>query len=207
MTKDPENYMERVHQGKTVEDTRQVYGDWAKTYDETLTSLGYRSPWLVASIIAARISDKTAPILDVGCGTGMSGQSLSNYGFETIDGIDLSPEMLEQARAKDIYRTLTPVDLTRPIDMEDGLYGAAVSVGTFTVGHVKPDCIPEILRLIRPRGLFALTVRTDAWHDHGYDALLEKYAGQNLLTVLDNHIQSHFENQDQQAHFLLLGKN
>lgn len=207
MSNDPENYLERVHQSKTVEDTRQVYDTWALTYDKTLSAIGYKSPWLVAAIITARVPDKTTPILDIGCGTGMSGQGLAQAGFSVIDGIDLSPEMLDQARIKDIYRTLSPVDLTGPIDIEDNTYGAAISVGTFTIGHVGPDRIPEIMRVIRPRGLFALTVRADAWRDHGYEDLLHDYAEQNLLTVLDNHVQSHFEGRDQKAHFLLLGKN
>lgn len=207
MPSDPENFLERVHQCRTVDDTKQVYGDWASTYDQTLTACGYKSPWLVASIITARVSDKTTSILDVGCGTGMSGQAMSQAGFSVIDGIDLSQEMLDEARTKDIYRTLTPADLMQQIDIADATYGAAISVGTFTVGHVGPDRIPEVLRLIKPRGLFAFTVRVDAWADQRYEEMLSDLAAQNLLTVLDDQIQSHFDGRDQKAHFLLLGKN
>lgn len=207
MPSDPENFLERVHRSKSVDDAKRVYGDWATTYDQTLSAYGYKSPWLVASIITARISDRATPILDVGCGTGMSGQGLSQVGFSVIDGIDLSQEMLDEARTKDIYRNLMAGDVMLPIDISDASYGAAISIGTFTVGHVGPDRIPEILRLIKPRGLFAFTVRTDAWIDQRYEEMLNDYAAQNVLTVLDDQIQSHFDGRDQKAHFLLLGKN
>lgn len=207
ITGDPQNFLERVHDSRTVDETRQVYDDWASTYDQTMSAQRYQSPWIIASIINARVSDKATPILDVGCGTGMSGSALSNAGFSAVDGIDLSPEMLEQARTKDIYRTLTAVDLMQPIEMQDETYGAAISVGTFTVGHVGPDRIPEIMRLIKPRGLFAFTVRVDAWRNQGYGQMLNEFGSQGLLTVLDDQIQSHFEAREQRAHFVLLGKN
>jgi ubiquinone/menaquinone biosynthesis C-methylase UbiE len=44
--------------------------------------------------------------LDLACGTGRTGEWLKAKGVRTIDGIDVTPEMLERARAKQLYRSL-----------------------------------------------------------------------------------------------------
>jgi predicted TPR repeat methyltransferase len=44
--------------------------------------------------------------LDLACGTGRTAEWLKARGIATIDGIDLTPEMLERARAKKLYRSL-----------------------------------------------------------------------------------------------------
>lgn len=204
---DPNTFLETVHDSETVEDTKRVYGEWASTYEETMTAHGYRSPWVVASVLMVRVSDKQTRILDVGCGTGMTGVSLAKVGFTDVDGLDVSPEMLDQARAKSVYKNLVTADLLQTVDIADETYGAAVSVGTFTFGHVGPDRIPEIMRLIKTRGLFALTVRVEAWDEHSYDEYLNSLVEKGALTILDDQIQSHFDKRDQRAHFLVLGKN
>ena len=52
----------------------------------------------------ARITD--TPILDVGAGTGLVGENLYKKGNKKIIGIDISPEMLEQAKLKGCYSSL-----------------------------------------------------------------------------------------------------
>ena len=45
-------------------------------------------------------------ILDLGAGTGLCGEVLRNAGFENVDALDISSEMLEEARKKNIYKNL-----------------------------------------------------------------------------------------------------
>ena len=61
-------------------------------------------------VISKLINDKEK-ILDVGCGTGLSGFSLRKFGFKNIDGLDLSKEMLKIASDKKIYKMLFNLDL------------------------------------------------------------------------------------------------
>ena len=56
--------------------------------------------------------DRNSLILDIGCGTRLFGRLLKNEGYETIDGIDLTPEMFEKARALGVYRSLSEEDIS-----------------------------------------------------------------------------------------------
>lgn len=84
------------------------YGEWARTYEDTVLDLmdlrlfeRVRSvPWRQGRQVA-----------DLACGTGRIGVWLRQQGVETIDGIDLTPEMLDGARAKGVYRTLQQADV------------------------------------------------------------------------------------------------
>lgn len=67
-----------------------IYDEWARAYDRELTDVGYNSPPLVAETLAGMLADRSAPIIDYGCGTGLSGAALAAVGFVEIDGADLS---------------------------------------------------------------------------------------------------------------------
>ena len=53
--------------------------------------------------------DKLA-ILDLGCGTGLAGLAFQPLAAR-LDGVDLSPAMIEKARARGIYDHLDVADL------------------------------------------------------------------------------------------------
>ena len=80
-------------------------------------------------------------VVDLGCGTGVAGACLREHGLATVDGIDISPEMLQIAVSTNVYRQLVVADLTAPVPGPSGAYGGSISAGTFTSGHVGPDAI------------------------------------------------------------------
>lgn len=111
-------------------DGQQLYREWATSYDATmLDGLGYLSPRRVVGLAADMRSLVSGPVLDIGCGTGLLGDELVRHGFEVFDGIDLSPEMLEVARQRGVYRTLIEADLLGRLPIDDGVYGGAVCAG------------------------------------------------------------------------------
>lgn len=61
--------------------TKNLYKDWAETYDEEIMANGYASPVRTAEALAKCGAQLDAPILDVGCGTGVSGLLLRDAGF------------------------------------------------------------------------------------------------------------------------------
>ena len=163
------------------EETREFYKAWAETYDQTFAQdRGYRSPAEVARRFRAA-ADGNEPVLDVGAGTGLIGAALD--GVE-IDALDLSPEMLEVAGRKGVYRKLITADLTGPLDIPDASYGGVVSSGTFTHGHVGPVCLPELIRITRPGALFVCTVIPAVYDSAGFgSALAQLVAGAQITPI------------------------
>ena len=106
---------------ETPDDNRELYRRWASSFEDGFAaSHGYIYDHNVAAALSDRSPDWSRPVLDVGCGTGLVGLALSEVGAETLDGIDLSPEMLAVAKTKTLggrplYRELIEADLTQPI--------------------------------------------------------------------------------------------
>jgi SAM-dependent methyltransferase len=116
-------------------------------------------------------------VLDVGAGTGLLAGALRTQGFAgQIDGVDLSPEMLEVAGAKGLYRHLMRADVTRPLPLEGG-YAGVVSSGTFTHGHVGPEAFGPLLDVAVPGALFAFSVNAGVWETLGFGRAFEAMGG------------------------------
>jgi hypothetical protein len=98
--KDFKNFDRRDY--RTVS-ARTGYGEWAKTYEEAVPN---RLDIRVLESLRIINWSIARECLDLACDTGRTGEWLKARGVATIDGIDLTPEMLERASAKGLYRTL-----------------------------------------------------------------------------------------------------
>lgn len=134
------------------EDARRLYDDWAETYDQSFgTGWGYVAPRRIAEIYRTEMGQDNLPVLDIGAGTGLVAEHLGGL---AVDGFDISPEMLAEAEKKGVYRQTLQGDLTAPLAIADQTYGGIICCGTFTHGHVGPECLPELLRITQPGALF-----------------------------------------------------
>jgi predicted TPR repeat methyltransferase len=154
-----------------TDDAAELYGAWAGTYDDDVFGrLGFTGSARIAELLIEHLPGPTAPVLDLGCGTGAVGRRLAELGVTTVDGVDLSPEMLELARRTGAYRRLAVQDLTAA-DLElRGPYAATVSAGTFTSGHVGPSAVPGVLAALAPGGVIAWVIGAAVWP--GFEAAL-----------------------------------
>ena len=183
----PENdksktYLDRAYHLDGQDETRALYADWAQTYDEDLVKkLDYCGPEELAGLIAARAADPDGAILDAGAGTGLVGQSLAKRGFTTIDGIDLSPDMLDVAGRKGVYRTLSVADMTKRLPVADGAYQVVTSCGTFTHAHVGPVAFDELVRVTAPGGLFMPAINTALHESAGFAARIADLVASGLV--------------------------
>ncbi|MDC1386844.1 class I SAM-dependent methyltransferase [Candidatus Thioglobus sp.] len=158
-----------VYSLKTPEDSINLYKTWASTYDDDFAKQNdYRSPIEIAKYFAKYSNNENTPILDVGAGTGLIGECL-NLNSKKVDAIDISPEMLEIARAKNCYSKIIEADLTKRLLINDNHYGAIISAGTFTHGHVGPNVLDELLRVTRSGGLFVFTIHYKLFKKAGFD--------------------------------------
>ena len=168
-TAEPEPYQggakyNSVYDQSTVE----IYDQWAADgYDAQIAANSICCDNLVAKFFSLVKAD-AAPlkILDAGCGTGRVGEvcqrDKNNVAIDLIDGIDYSQGMLDVAKTKNAYNNLTVVDLTKPFDptlFPTNTYDAMLCSGVFLQGHVGPEAIPELSRVVKVGGLLCFTVR------------------------------------------------
>ena len=160
---------------KTPNDSIKLYKKWAQTYDKDFAlNNNYLSPKKISNYYNKYSRNTDTPILDVGAGTGLVGELLHGSGHEQIIGIDISPEMLRQAEIKRCYSSLIEADITKKIPLENDSIGGIISAGTFTHGHVGPDAIDELIRVIKPGGLFVLSINSKFFKKSGFAEKFKK---------------------------------
>ena len=167
---------------------RALYRDWATSYDaDFVAAMGYAYPGFLAALFRDHAREADAPVLDIGCGSGAVAEALRDVcgaALPRIDGLDLSPEMLAVAREKRIYDRLIEADLLARLPVPDASYGALVSAGTFTHGHVGPAALDELIRIARPDALFALGINAQHFEGHGFGAAFTALAECGAITGL-----------------------
>ena len=99
-TSAPKKYIENLFDG------------YSKKFEESLVgNLQYKIPQLLTEIIVKEHGISTlGSVLDLGCGTGLTGLEIKNF-CSNLEGIDLSKKMLELANAKNVYDKLVHTDI------------------------------------------------------------------------------------------------
>lgn len=158
-----------------------VYDGWVSTYDTDVQSWGYEVPDRLAAVIAAS-GATNGDVLDAGCGTGLIGVALDAVGVASIIGADFSPESVDVARQRDIYRELHVVDLSQPLPFTSQRFLAVVCGGVFSYLTDPAAVLREFLRIVRHGGPIVFTQRVDLWAEHQMDVVLQQLADEGRCT-------------------------
>lgn len=184
-------FLDRAYDLDTAEKTRAFYRDWAASYDEEVRASGYASPARTAAAMAETAGDLAAPFLDLGCGTGLSGEAFREAGFTTIDGTDFSEEMLAAAETKGIYRRLFKGDLNNPIPAAPGDYANIAAVGVFSPGHAPAEMIEAVIALLPQGGCFGLSLNDHALAEQTYEDKIQALVNSGVAEVASNTYGDH----------------
>jgi predicted TPR repeat methyltransferase len=152
---------------------RTLFDQYAPRFDRALIDdLGYRGPSLLfKAVLAARQAVKKPAFfkraIDLGCGTGLAASAFARE-VDHFTGIDLSPGMVEKAKATRLYAELEVGDMleglrSRPAASADLVLAADAMV-------YVTDLVPlltEIGRVLAADGLLAFT--------------LERHAGEGVI--------------------------
>jgi predicted TPR repeat methyltransferase len=145
-----------------------LFDQYAPRFDAALLDdLGYCAPaLLLAAVVGARTAvgrpATFSRVIDVGCGTGLAARAFSPIAGEII-GIDLSPRMIERARATGLYAEVEVAEIVeglagRPDASADLILAADVMVYV----HDMTALLAEVARVLASGGLFAFTVESHA---------------------------------------------
>ena len=174
----------------------------------------YFGPGLVAGALAQHAPDAGLDILDIGCGTGLVGARLRSQArplVRRLDGVDLSPAMLEKARAKKLYDRLDQADLLAfLLDHKDSYDAILAAAALIHFGDLTP-LFQATAAALRDKGLFVFTLfpnedadfavasnarlRQSGCFSHGA-GYLERLAGANRFSVLMLETVLHEYDQD-----------
>lgn len=141
----------------------RLFDDYASRFDtHLLGTLGYSVPKSMREAVGRTIpSDRRFQhALDLGCGTGLIGEHFRDVVAE-IDGVDLSPKMLEQARHKNIYGKLDCDEIVAWLERaatESLSFDIVLAADVFIyLGNLEP-AFNAVRKILAVGGLFAFSV-------------------------------------------------
>lgn len=148
---------------------RHLFDQFSADYDaRMLVQLSYRGHAILRELADLVMGSATEPlaVLDLGCGTGLAGQAFRDLA-RRLDGVDLSPRMLEKARDRGIYDELILADLESALAADGPAYDLVIAADTLVYLGDLGAVVAGANRRLRPGGLMLFTVEAGA--GEGFD--------------------------------------
>jgi predicted TPR repeat methyltransferase len=139
---------------------RQLYARFASFYDENMRGdLDYRAPELLGAAIERALGDRrNLRVVDLGCGTGLSGRQLRPRAT-WLAGVDLSADMVTRARAEGVYDSLQVDEITAYLTGEAiRTFDLVAACDTFIYCGDLRQVVTPAARCLAPGGVLAFTV-------------------------------------------------
>ena len=138
---------------------QSTFDRFAGSFDEVLERLDYRAPAVCDALITRLLGAPAAnlTVLDAGCGTGLCAPFLLPHA-QTLDGVDLSPKMLEKAALRNCYRRLDEAELTAWLAAYPASYDLIVSADTLCYFGALEKVVVNAARALRSGGHFVFTL-------------------------------------------------
>ena len=171
--------------GKTTSvSVRAHYDEWATSYNKEITENGYATPGRCAAALAQFSNDRTAPILDFGCGTGLSGLALKLAGFQVIDGIDLSADMLKVAKTTETYRSLELIEPNAVLPTTDVAYANIAAIGVIGAGAAPISVFHLLMHALPKGGKLVFSLNDHALADPENEAAINEWTKKGSANLL-----------------------
>ena len=145
---------------------RRLFDQHAPSFDEKLDGLRYRAPALLLEAVreVAPTPLRIGTMLDLGCGTGLSGAAFRPC-VDWLTGVDVSPDMIAKARGKGLYDRLATADLLQHLAAEaeaSARYHLVIAADVFVYVNDLAPAAAAVARVLAPGDLFAFTVESHA---------------------------------------------
>jgi len=163
-----------VYSADSPQAVAKAYADWAASYDSETAALGYLLPFLITAWVARHVPAGDGPLLDAGCGTGLTGPQMKALGYDNLAGLDLSNEMLTIAAGRGSYNDLKQATLGERLPWPNDYFRAFFSTGVFTMGHAPASGLRDLVRITRRGGHAVFTVRDQVFEKGGFQAVFDE---------------------------------
>lgn len=129
-----------------------------------LAGLGYRIPELACDVLrqhpSIRAGNPLGPVLDLGCGTGLVAVALHGLPVGPFTGVDISPNMLAQARTKRLYAELREADITDELRGGKASWPLIIAADVISYMGELGDILHDIRARLVPDGWFIFSVES-----------------------------------------------
>lgn len=149
----------------------EAYETLANIYDRELAAANSKGPQSITHEWSQYYDGITTmqKVFDAGCGTGRVAVEMRKLPYASLlklYGGDLSPDMIEHAKPKNVYDDLQVMNLKEPLPYEEGFFDSIISSGTFLQNHCSPECLPNITRVLKVNGYIVASVRIPYWEEN-----------------------------------------
>lgn len=137
-----------------------LFDQHAEAFDAILVGqLGYHVPEMLPDLLAAHATGAFAHMLDLGCGTGLSGLTMAPF-CTRITGVDLAEEMVALADKREVYDQLFIGDAVQFLIEEDESYDLIVATDVMPyLGDLAP-IFDGVAGCLSPGGTFVFSTET-----------------------------------------------
>ncbi len=137
---------------------RSLFDAYAQTFDAHLVQvLHYQAHAVLVQNLIGLGGRRYAHALDLGCGTGLCGPLVRPI-VAQVDGVDLSPKMVEKARALKVYERLVPSDIEDYLRTTELRYDLILAADVFIyIGDLEP-VFSAVAKVMDRGGVFCFSV-------------------------------------------------
>ena len=143
-----------------------LFDQYAPRFEDALLGdLDYRAPQLLfKAVVAVRVAARKPAFfkraIDLGCGTGLGAAAFAKE-VDHFIGIDLSPGMVEEARATGLYEELEVDDMVAGLSSKaEASADLVLAADAFVYVPQLAPALTQVQRVLAPGGLLAFTVET-----------------------------------------------
>jgi SAM-dependent methyltransferase len=144
--------------------------------------------------------DRSAAVLDYGCGYGRTMDALQQRGFNNVSGVDTSSGMIAQARS--LYPTLRFGVLQTPpaLDLPDVSVDMVILFAVLTCipgDEAQRRLVGELKRVLKPGGMLYLSdllLQDDQRNRDRYARSVERYGNYGVFETSDGAVCRHHSN-------------
>jgi len=139
---------------------RHLFDQFSSDYDTRMRgALAYRAPEILAELMTMVSGGKPTKVatLDLGCGTGLAAPAFKPFA-STLTGIDLSPQMIGQAKAGGLYDALVVGDVESWLAETPMSFGRAIAADVLVYLGDLTAVFAGVRRVLKPGGTFFFTV-------------------------------------------------
>mmetsp|Transcript_2428 Transcript_2428/g.2379 ORF Transcript_2428/g.2379 Transcript_2428/m.2379 type:complete len:167 (+) Transcript_2428:187-687(+) len=138
----------------------------------------------------AKFKDGSGIVMDLACGTGLSGIAINNVGFKNVIGLDASQEMLNrvpEGTYSKMIKNLLGID-PMPEEIKNNC-DVILCVSAMVYNHMPPSIFETLLLVLKKGGYYVFNVRDSIWDstDLPYKAAVEKLIAEGKYKEVHRH--------------------